>query len=255
MPDRSLVDEAIQRIVAGAGIPTRSTRDDLRRELYAHFEDACGSPDAAGQDEALRRFGAEAAVIGSLKQVYRLDRYVLHLLQIVASILISVTAALAIQVAVNLRVEIAAEALRLAPGFSRAAGVSIAVVLGLVTAWEASRRPFSRTRCLTAIATYAIACLAVRPLFAPGAEALVIAVVLVTLGYVCSKLETRPRRFLLLAGAFAAALYVNHYRLHVAFGPAQALRAGVVLTAVWTSTVVILSRIDRLFLRAFDASS
>ena len=253
MPDRHPINAAIERVVAGARIPGRAKRDDLRRELESHFESIGESPEDV--QDALRRFGTEASVIDALQHVYRWDRFALHLVKVAASIVACVAAALIIQVAVNLRVELAAEAWRLGPEFSRTAGLSIAVVLGLITAWEAARTPFSRTRCLTAIATYGVVCLGVRLLFVPDAGAFATAVMLVVVGFICSKLEARPRRLILLVGAFAAALYVNHYLLHVTFGPVKALRAGAVLTAVWTSTVVILARVDHVFLRVFDTTT
>ena len=73
------------------------------------------------------------------------------------------------------------------------------------------------------------------------------ATVLVGIGYVCSKLERWPSRLFVLVGAFAAALYVNHAFLSVAFGPGRALIAGAILGAVWSSTFVILHRVDRAF--------
>jgi hypothetical protein len=68
---------------------------------------------------------------------------------------------------------------------------------------------------------------------------------------VCSKRERRPSRLLALFGIFAAALYVNHRGVSVAFGPSRALLASAVLVAVWSSTVVILNRVDRAFVSRF----
>jgi len=167
--------------------------------------------------------------------------------KIAASIVVSIAAALLIQVLVNLRVELQAEVWRLAPGFSRAAGMSVAVVLGLIAVWEASRRPFNRGRAAIAIGAYAVVCLMVRALLLSGAGALTTATALVAIGNLCSKLERWPSRLLMLVGAFAAALYVNHALLNVAFGPSRALMAGAILGAVWSSTVVILNGVDRAF--------
>src|SRR5437660_7893010 len=156
MRDRDSVDALIDRIVAGSHIPGHAARDDLRRELRSHFEDAGTSPEATQQ--AVRRFGAESAVTESLRRVYRFDYAVFYLAKIAVSIVASVAAALVIEVLVNLRVELRSEAWRLAPGFSRAAGVSVAVVLGLVTAWEVGRPPFSRRRAAVALGAYAALC-------------------------------------------------------------------------------------------------
>jgi hypothetical protein len=246
-------DEAaalIERIVACARIPGRARRDELRRELWTHFEEAKSSPDAAR--EAVRRFGAEAQVSAALRDVYRWDYAVWYFAKIAASIVASIAAALLIQVVVNLRVELQAEVWRLAPGFSRAAGMSVAVVLGLITGWEAVRPPFRRARAAVAIGAYAAICLAVRVLFLTGAGGLIQATILVGIGHLCSRLDRWPQRLAALVGAFAAALYVNHLLLSVRFGPSRALIAGAILCAVWSSTVVILHHVDRAFARVFD---
>lgn len=240
----------IERIVARARIPGRARREDLRRELWTHFEEVSSSRDATC--EAVRRFGTEALIGGSLRDVYRWDYALWYLAKVAASIVASIAAALLIQVAVNLRLELQAEAWRLAPGFSRAAGMSVAVVLGLITMWEAARPPFNRSRAAVAIAAYASLCVIVRVLFLGGAGALVTATILVGIGFLCSKLERWPPRLLALVGAFAAALYVNHVLLSVAFGPSRALIAGTILGAVWSSTVAILSRLDRAFGSIFE---
>jgi hypothetical protein len=247
------VDALIERIVAGARIPSPARRDDLRRELWTHFEDSGMSPEA--YPGVLDRFGAESLVTESLRRVYRFDYAVIYLARIAASIVASAAAALMIEALVNLRVEVQAEILRLAPGFSRGAGVSVAVVLGLVTAWEVCRPPFNRSRAAVALGAYAAVCLLVQVFYATGTGAFVTATILVVLGYACSKLEQTPARLLLIFGTFAAVLYANHRLLNVAFGPGRALLAGAVLVAVWSSTVLILTRIDHVFLRFFQPAN
>src|SRR5712692_751558 len=174
----------IERIVAGAEIPSRAQRDDLRRELWTHFEEVGTSP--AAVREAVGRFGAEASITGSLRHVYRWDYLWWYLTKIAASIVASIAAALLIQVVVNLRVELRADVWRLAPGFSRAAGLSVAVVLGLITAWEVARPPYSRLRAAAAISAYAAVCLVVWLVFATGIRAFITATMLVVIGYLCS---------------------------------------------------------------------
>ena len=245
MRDQEAVGALIERIIAQARIPGSAQRDDLRRELWTHFEEASGSVDSIR--EAVRRFGAETVIGESLRDVYRWDYALWYFAKIAAAIVVSTGAALLIQVLVNLRVELQAEAFRLAPGFSRASGMSVAVVLGLVALWEAARRPFSRSRAAVAASAYVAICLVVRLLFLNGVGALITATVLVGIGYVCSKLERWPSRLFVLVGAFAAALYVNHVFLSVAFGPRRALMAGAILGAVWSSTFVILNGVDRAF--------
>ncbi len=193
MHDHDAIATLIERIIARASIPSRAHRDDLRRELWTHFEEAGHAPDAAR--DAVRRFGAEALIGESLRDVYRRDYTVWYLAKIAASIVASIAVTLLIEVFVNLRVEVQTEVWRLAPGFSRAAGMSVAVGIG----------------------------------------------------HLCSKLERWPPRVLALVGAFAAALYVNHALLSVAFGPSRALIAGAILGTVWSSTAAILNRVDHAF--------
>jgi hypothetical protein len=243
--DQDAVGAFIERIVAGARIPRGSDRDELRRELRTHFEEAGTSPEA--QDEAVRRFGGEVLIAESFRRIYRFDYAIWYLAKIAASVVSSVAAALVIEVLVNLRVELQAEVWRLAPGFSRAAGVSVAVVLGLVTAWEVCRPPFNRSRAAVAVGAYAAVCLLVQLLFAAGIGAFVTATMLVVLGCLCARLKITPARLVLVFGAFAAVLYTNHLVLRVSFGAGRALIASAVLVAVWSSTVLILARVDHAF--------
>ena len=69
MADQHPAGPLIERIVAGARIPSRVDRDDLRRELWTHFEEAGTSP--AAVEDTLRRFGAESSITESLRRVYR----------------------------------------------------------------------------------------------------------------------------------------------------------------------------------------
>jgi hypothetical protein len=254
MHNRDTVAAFIDRIVAGARIPSRAGREDMRRELWTHFEEEDGtSPEAVRS--ALRRFGPEAMVIESFRRVHRRDYALLYLAKIVASILASIAAALLIEILVNLRLEVQADTWRLAPGFGHAAQLSAGVALGLVGAREFGRRPFNRLRAAAAIGGYLAVCGLVRVMIANSVGALVLPTVLVALGYLCSKVEPRPARVLLTFGAFAAALYATHLLLSVAFGPGRALLASAVLVAVWASTVVILARVDHAFLNFFEPAA
>src|SRR5437773_9096797 len=166
MRDENTIAALIELVVVRARIPSRTRRDDLRRELWTHFEEASDSPDPI--DEVVRRFGAEALIGESLRDVYRWDYGLWYFAKIAAAIVASIGAALLIEVVVNLRVELQAEVWRLAPGFSRAAGMSVAVVLVLVTMWEAARRPFNRSRATVAVGAYAAVCLILRAVFPSG---------------------------------------------------------------------------------------
>lgn len=68
MDDRDAIKALIGRVVAGATLPTRAAEEDLRRELWSHFDDAGDSPEA--QRDALRRFGSEVEVTSSLRSVH-----------------------------------------------------------------------------------------------------------------------------------------------------------------------------------------
>jgi len=61
-------DALIERLVAAARLESEAERDDLRRELRAHFEDAGTSPEAARA--AIARFGGERAIADSLRRVH-----------------------------------------------------------------------------------------------------------------------------------------------------------------------------------------
>jgi hypothetical protein len=252
MHEQHTVSALIDRIVAGAHIPSRSEREDIRRELWTHFEEADDSPEAVQM--ALRRFGPEALLTESFRRVYRWDYAALYLLKIVASIMASLAAALLIEVLVNLRVEAQAEVWRLAPGFSHGAGLSVGVVLGLVTAWEVARRPFNRVRAAAAIIGYAAVCLLAQALFSLGAGTFVTPTLLVALGYSCSKLPRRPVQLLATCAAFAAFLYGTHLILSVTFGPSRAIASGAVMVAVWSSTAMILARFDHAFGCIFETT-
>src|SRR5260370_42344635 len=71
MPQYESVEAFIERIVARANIPSRAGREDVRRELWTHFEEAGMSPEAVRS--AMHRFGAEAMVGESLRRGYRWD--------------------------------------------------------------------------------------------------------------------------------------------------------------------------------------
>ncbi len=214
MHEHDAVAAFIERIVTGARIPNRAGREDLRRELWTHFEEAGASPEAVRH--AMSRFGAEARVTESFRRVYRWDYRCLYLAKIAASIVVSLAAALLIQALASLRVELQAEAWRLAPGFSHAAELSTGVVLALVAAWEVGRPPVGRSRAV---------------------------------------LRLQPAKLLLAFGVFACAQYGLHLVRSVAFGPGRAMLAGAVLAAVWSSTVVILARFDHVFFNVFETSN
>lgn len=253
MRDREAVATLIERIVSTAHVPSRAGRDDLRRELWTHFDDACeATPDVGA---VIEKFGTEEMIVESLRDVYRWDYLFFYMAKIAVSIVACIAVALAIQVLVNLRLELAAEAWRLSPGFSHTAVLTVGVVLGLVAAWEIGRRPFSVRRATMAIAAYAALCLLFQMTAANTMGPFITATMLIGVGAVCSKLERWPARLLIALGGFGATLYLRHLYLSVDFGLARAALSGSIYVAVWASTLVILGRLDQAFTGVFDAPS
>jgi len=246
MRERDASAALIERIVAGASIPRRAARDDLRRELQAHFEDACTS-DGADRD-AISRFGAERDVAGALRRVYRWDYRLFYAAKIAASAAASLGAALLIQAAANLRVGAERDALALAPGFSHAALLSTAVVVLLVVTREAVKPPIDWRWVAAGLCVYAGIGGLVELTLASG-SAFAIAGLYVAVG-VLGSMRAGATRWLLIYGSFVALMGVTH--VNVAFGPARILVASAATLAVWASTSALAARADRLFVNLFD---
>jgi hypothetical protein len=251
MDNPHAVNTLVGRLVREARLPGRRQRDELRRELAAHFEDAGAAGDAS--EEALRRFGDPEQLSAAFRQVYQWDYTLWYLAKVAGSVIASVAVALLIQVVVNLRVELQSEIVRLAPGFSRAAGLSVAVVVGLAAAWEIGRRPFDGRRAALGVAAYIGVCASAQVLFAQGVQAFGPATLLVAVGYACSRLERRPARLLLTFAMFLVAMFAGHSMARIVVDPARAIAASAVLVAIWTSTIGILSRCDHAFLHQFHS--
>ena len=251
--DLERVELLIDRIVSAAQIANAADREDLRRELWSHFDEARRSPE--GIEGALRRFGSEAHVGESLRRVYRWDYAVLYLGKIALSMVACSAAALTIQALVNLRLEMAVDAWRLAPGFSHAAAMSVGVVFGLVTAWEIGRRRLNLRRAVLVCGAYAALCAIFSFVAAPLMGPFVTATMLVGVGSVCSKLPRWPARLLVALLAFAATLYLRHLALNIDFGATRATISGGVYVAVWASTLGILGRLDNAFGTLFGSST
>jgi hypothetical protein len=253
MDEPQLVADVIERIVRDARLPGRAAREQLREELQSHFAAAGSSADALR--DSMQRFGSPEMLASAFRYVYRWDFAVLYLLKITASVIASVCVALFIQVLVNLRLEVQAEVFRLAPGFSKAAVISVGVVLGIATAWEGVRRPFDRRRAAVAFLSYAAIWVSVSVLGRGANAAFGPATLLVSLGYFCSRLGLRPGRLVLTFAAFAGTIYGIHQTVNIAVPPVQALLTSAVLLAIWASTVVILSQFDDAFGHLFRLSA
>jgi len=233
-------DALVERLVAAARIPSRASRDDLRRELLAHFADAAEA--SGGASDAIRRFGAEDVVAESLRRVYRRDYVLAYAAKTAVAIAASSSTAILIQFVVS-------------PAFSYTAGVSIAVALAVVTAWEVVRPPFSAARAAAAIAAYVAVWAVVQRVVPESGGAFMSAAALVGVATICSTLDLRPAKLLITLAAFAAVEYALHATLRIPFGTARAVLAGAIQLPVWASTLVIIARIDRVFSDAFETTA
>lgn len=137
MPDRD-VEVLIDRIVLDAGIPMPARREELRRELAVHFEEA------AADGDAIRRFGDSDLLVQSWRRVYRRERTLIYVLKLALSTAASLAAAMAIAAVAALR----------AGGFSYRAVPAAFFVLLLVVVREATR-PFTASRVIVRLRSYA----------------------------------------------------------------------------------------------------
>jgi hypothetical protein len=179
MPDLD-IDGFVDQIIRDSRIPRRRQRDELRRELLAHFEDAGESPEA--QADALRRFGDPSAVTAAWRRAYRLEYLLVYCAKIATSIAASVAGTLFIEVVANLRVGVEAEVWRLAPGFSHAAALAVGIVVGLVAIREAIRPPFDLRHALPIAFVYAAVCGGASLLLTHSLSGFLTATALATLG-------------------------------------------------------------------------
>ena len=185
--------------------------------------------------------------------MYRWDYTVFGLTKIAASIVVSAAVAVLIEVLVNLRVDGEAEAWRLTPGFPHAAALAMALVLALITAWEATRPPLQISRALIALCAYATVCGGASLVLVNATGAFATATILAALSYACAKTTTRTLKVMSTFIAFVAAEYVLHRGLPIGFGPTRVLAASVGLLTIWACTVSIAARVDRAFRHALEA--
>src|SRR5581483_1425496 len=92
----------VDRIVAGARIPRRREREDLRRELHGHFEECARAADTAAA--ALRRFGGADEIAGRFAYVYRRDYALAYAAKVLLTIGASIAGVLAVELAASVRV-------------------------------------------------------------------------------------------------------------------------------------------------------
>jgi hypothetical protein len=110
-------DEFVARIVSRAKIARSSTREDLERELRAHFEDASADAGATVGDRGdlpdmvCRRFGNPEEIGGELARVHRFERRAIltadALLLIGAAVLAVATVVLFFQLSIAMSIGVA----------------------------------------------------------------------------------------------------------------------------------------------------
>ncbi|HVE79252.1 MAG TPA: hypothetical protein VNA89_10345 [Gemmatimonadaceae bacterium] len=137
--ERQAVAALIERLVGEANIPGRRARDELRRELESHFEEAGASPEALRA--AIERFGSAETIGDGFRRAHRRGRLAFYAAKVAASIVVAAVLALALQLVVNLRVERGAGAMWLAPGYAIGLRTSIVIILLVVAAWELGIEP------------------------------------------------------------------------------------------------------------------
>ena len=213
------VGALIERIVREARITSARERDELRRELADHFEDAVraeggrdthalSDPRTAGSPDlrVIARFGSVAEIAEGFRRAHRPGRRALYAAKVIGSVFVATLVALALQLPLHL--ERSAGAIAVAPLYAVAARVSIFAVLAAVAAWE------------------------------------------LDVDWLCTRLERDPVKL----AAACLALFVVLSAAHAALGmdvPAlRALVGATTMLAVWTSSLAIVARSDRAFLRA-----
>jgi len=119
MTEHDRVAAFVEDVLARARVPTRREREDLRRELLTHFDDAAHARGSI--DAAFAEFGLADDVASRFRVLYRAQRLIAHTLRIAAGLSVSLVVALGIELAVS------------RPGaFRGMAGLAGAIVLVLV---------------------------------------------------------------------------------------------------------------------------
>lgn len=139
MDDRARVRALIERLVREAKLGRARDRDELRRELESHFEEAGTSPDALRA--ALERFGDADAIGDGFRRAHRRGRAAFYAAKVLASLVVSLVVAILLQAAASVRVDTGAALLRLAPGYFVAVPFSAMIIVVLVAAWELDFEP------------------------------------------------------------------------------------------------------------------
>jgi hypothetical protein len=214
VPDQARIAALVERVVRESAPPSARARDELRRELTAHFEDAlaaAGEGDEA-EREVLARFGDAAEVVDGFRRAYRRGRTALYAAKVAASVLAGAAVAVALQLLAHVQSAGGVAGLSLSPWYRPAAHISMALVLVAVAAWE----------------------LGVEPL--------------------CVRLDRDPARLLAAWGALLVVVFATHVLLHAALDPVQASVRTAATVAAWAASVAITARLDLAYLRRFGGT-
>jgi hypothetical protein len=245
------LDAMIEPIIDAARIPSRRRRDELRRELRSHFEDAGRAPDAV--HDAVARFGDTARIGHAFRDVYRRDYVLFYCVKVVACIAVATIAAIVIEAIAGLRLE--RDAVRLSPNFAHAAPFGVVLALAVVAAAEATRAPFMRSRAFWSIGGYTIVAACVSSVSPNSGGAFVTAGILATIGVAMARAAAAwTLKAALTLVAFTVVEYLLHQSLGIMFGPIRALATSAVLLMLWASTITIVAFSDRTFVSAFRTS-
>ena len=213
------VSALIERIVREARIASARERDELRRELADHFEDAVsaqGGRDAHAVSDnrtaeppdlcVIARFGSVDEIAQGFRRAYRPGRRALYAAKVIGSVVVATLVALAVQLPLHL--ERSAGAIAVAPLYAVAVRVSIFAVLAAVAAWE------------------------------------------LDVAWLCTRLERDPVRLTAACLALFVVLSAAHAALGMSVPALRAFIGATTMLAVWTSSLAIVARSDRAFLRA-----
>ena len=99
MTEHDRVVAFVEDVLARARVPTRREREDLRRELLTHFDDATRARGSI--DAAFAEFGLADEVASRFRIVYRVQRLLAHTLRIAAGLVGSLAVAVAIELAAS----------------------------------------------------------------------------------------------------------------------------------------------------------
>ncbi len=246
-------DALIEPIVEAARIPSRRRRDELRRELRSHFEDAGEAPETVR--DVVARFGNPPRIGASFREVYRRDYVLFYVVKVGCSIAAATTAATVIEAIVGLRLSRHADAWHLSPGFAHAAPFGVLLAFALVAAAEATRAPFSRSRACWSLGAYLVLASCAFSVSPTSGEAFVTAGILAAIGVVVMRAAAAwTVRASLTLVAFTVVEYLLHRSLGIMFGPMRALATSAVLLTLWASTITIVAFSDRTFVGAFRST-